>query len=118
MWPERAKRLAIITIIGAIAYLVLNSAITLVSSGQIAGSLSASLGKTSGGLLEKGGAVLGKFIQDAPINPALKKDILLNLEVEKQTQTVYEETKKLPQTGLKEAEKLLFKDFCQQVLDE
>jgi hypothetical protein len=130
MWGERLKRIIILAIVAGIVYIGAQFFQAWSGRNSVDQQVLGAFDQTSQGIAENGVKLIRYIVSQIPIAPELKDGILSHLdqnsdqpvqlnadEIKKQGENAVEGAKQLPQAGVKEIEKAVFKDFCNQVMN-
>jgi len=130
MWPQRIKRLLILSVIIGVIYLAAQVFARWPGKNTTSNQILGTFDQTGAQVVKAGGQVLGKAIDSMPIDPSLKSGVMNFFNqgsfndsssaaqiIEEQKQNMTDQVQELPQTGIKEIKKAIFKDFCNQIMN-
>jgi len=134
MWRERLKRIAIIIILGGLAFWVIEAFDRWQETKKVAGaSINLPTEKITQKIEDFGEKILGKAVEVLPGSEKIREsekvveDQITKVEIqpekttkilENQKKEIIEILKQLPEEQLKQIKRQIFKDFCQEVMGE
>jgi len=134
MWKKRLKRIVIVFIIGELTFWGVGAFAKWREKRKVAGgSIKIPTEEVVGKIGDLGEEVLGKAVEVLPGGEKIKKtekvveNKTTKIEIqpeeatkvlESQTKEIVEILKQLPEDQLKQIKKQIFKDFCQEIMEE
>lgn len=130
MWPQRLKRFALLLLAVGVVYLAFKFFTLWPGKDDLSNQVLGSMDQAGTQAVKSGGQVLENLVEEAPISLQIKNEILRWLDdtsslegssaaeiIMQQQQNMVNSVEDLPQAGVKEIKKEVFRDFCNDILN-